>query len=68
MQKFHAEAMKRKPGKIKVLATNYFICDGSNRRELENSVAKMLPSGWVPIGGVAVRDNGWLYQAMVLYV
>ncbi len=46
---------------------NYFICDNQHMNGLQEAVARMLPSGWVPTGGVVVRPDGWFYQAMVRY-
>lgn len=44
----------------------YTIVQGIGSLELENAVNKYLANGWDLVGGVAVDNNGWYIQAMVL--
>lgn len=32
---------------------------------LEESVSELIKEGWEPIGGIAVKDSGLVFQAMI---
>jgi hypothetical protein len=45
----------------------YTIVLGGSLAELEKKVNQAIADGWQPFGGVTAGNEGWLYQAVVMY-
>jgi hypothetical protein len=46
---------------------DYVVITGDDEDELRTHVSAALDAGYEPIGGVAIRGDGVLYQAMIEY-